>query len=75
MGGGGGEIDGYGHAGGRYEWENAAPTGVARAAGLHCSRLDGTPATYNEPDPYLPDLVICRKEIAGDLLASIQKFL
>ena len=70
-----GENDAYVHAGGQYEWDNAAPIGVALAAGLHCSRLDGTPATYNEPDPYLPDLVICRKEIAEDLLASIQKFL
>ena len=70
-----GDNDAYIHAGGQYEWDNAAPIGVALAAGLHCSRLDGTPATYNEPDPYLPDLVICRKEIAEDLLASIQKFL
>ncbi len=63
-----GEADIYPHAGGQYEWDSCAPVAVARAAGLHCSRLDGSPLTYNNADPYLPDLLICRPEWADRCL-------
>lgn len=66
-----GDADAYVHAGGQWEWDSAAPVGVALAAGLHCSRIDGTPLQYNEPHPYLPDLLICRKDLAVPLLAGI----
>jgi 3'(2'), 5'-bisphosphate nucleotidase len=66
-----GQADAYVHGGGQYEWDSAAPVAVARAAGLHTSRLDGSPLTYNQPDPWLPDLLICRPELAGRLLAAI----
>ncbi len=59
-----GEADIYAHSGGQYEWDNCAPVAVARAAGLHCSRLDGSPLVYNNENPYLPDLLICRAEWA-----------
>lgn len=59
-----GDADIYAHSGGQYEWDNCAPAAVALAAGLHCSRLDGSPLVYNNPDPYLPDLLICRPEWA-----------
>lgn len=62
------EVDAYVHAGGQYEWDSAAPVAVARAAGLHTSRLDGSPLRYNQPDPYLPDLVVCRPELADRIL-------
>lgn len=58
-----GEAEVYLHSGGQYEWDSAAPVAVARAAGLHASRLDGSPLRYNQADPYLPDLVICRQEL------------
>ena len=60
-----GGIDIYAHSGGQYEWDSCAPVAVAAAAGLHVSRLDGSPLRYNQPDPYLPDLLICRSELAG----------
>jgi 3'(2'), 5'-bisphosphate nucleotidase len=63
-----GEADIYLHSGGQYEWDNCAPAAVAKAAGLHVSRADGKPLQYNNPDPYLPDLLICRKEIAEQVL-------
>lgn len=66
-----GDNDAYIHAGGQYEWDSAAPVGVARAAGLHCSRLDGSELTYNNEDTFLPDVVICRPEIAEDVLAAL----
>jgi 3'(2'), 5'-bisphosphate nucleotidase len=65
-----GEVDAYVHAGGQYEWDSAAPTAVARAVGLHASRLDGSPLVYNQPEPWLPDLVVCRPELAEAILAA-----
>lgn len=70
-----GDFDGYIHAGGQYEWDQAAPVGVAMAAGLHCSRLDGSPIKFNNEDTYMPDLVVCRKELADDILAHAAQFL
>jgi 3'(2'), 5'-bisphosphate nucleotidase len=64
-----GEVDVYAHSGGQYEWDSAAPVGVAAAAGLHVSRLDGAPLEYNRPEPYLPDLLICRPELRDAVLA------
>jgi 3'(2'), 5'-bisphosphate nucleotidase len=66
-----GEVDAYLHGGGQYEWDSAAPVGVALAAGLHASRIDGSPLRYNQPDPLLPDLLICRAELAKPLLGAI----
>jgi len=63
-----GHADAYVHAGGQYEWDSAAPAGVALAAGLHASRLDGSPLRYNQPSPWLPDLIVCRPEIADRVL-------
>ncbi|OBK19297.1 3'(2'),5'-bisphosphate nucleotidase CysQ [Mycobacterium asiaticum] len=64
-----GRSDVYVHAGGQFEWDSAAPVAVARAAGLHTSRIDGSPLAYNQPDPKLPDLVVCRPEFADAVLA------
>ncbi|PJE24272.1 MAG: 3'(2'),5'-bisphosphate nucleotidase CysQ [Mycobacterium sp.] len=63
-----GLSDVYVHAGGQYEWDSAAPVAVARAAGLHSSRIDGSPLLYNRADPKLPDLVVCRPELAESVL-------
>jgi 3'(2'), 5'-bisphosphate nucleotidase len=67
-----GEADVYAHSGGQYEWDSAAPVAVARAAGLHCSRLDGAPLVYNQPDSWLPDLLICRPELAERVIAALR---
>ncbi|MFJ3162761.1 inositol monophosphatase family protein [Streptomyces kanasensis] len=66
-----GDARAYLHAGGQYEWDSAAPAAVALAAGLHVSRLDGTPPVYNRADPYLPDLLVCRPQDAAALLAAV----
>ena len=68
-----GEAEIYLHVGGQYEWDNAAPVAVAKAAGLHCSRIDGSPLRYNQANTYLPDLLICRHEFAQTVLALIAK--
>src|SRR5215471_3820074 len=66
-----GEVDAYVHAGGQYEWDSAAPAAVALAAGLHASRLDGSALRYNQPDPVLPDILICPVVLAESLLEAI----
>ena len=63
-----GQADIYVHSGGQYEWDNCAPIAVASAYGLHGSRLNGDPLTYNNANPYLPDLLICRSELATPIL-------
>jgi 3'(2'), 5'-bisphosphate nucleotidase len=68
-----GENDVYLHSGGFYEWDTAAPVAVARAAGLHVSRIDGSDVVYNQENPYLPDILVCRPAIAGRLLNAIRE--
>lgn len=66
-----GDADAYIHAGGQYEWDSCAPVAVALAAGLHASRLDGSPLVYNRPDTYLPDLLICRADMAEPIRLAL----
>ncbi len=65
-------ADAYVHAGGQYEWDNAAPVAVARAAGLFCSRVDGSELVYNKDDVSLPDLIVCRTELAESIVAFVR---
>jgi 3'(2'), 5'-bisphosphate nucleotidase len=69
----GGENDVYLHSGGFYEWDTAAPVAVARAVGLHVSRVDGSDVAYNQDDPLLPDILVCRPAIAGLLLNAVRE--
>jgi 3'(2'), 5'-bisphosphate nucleotidase len=66
-------TDAYVHAGGQYEWDNAAPVAVARAAGLFCSRVDGSELRYNQDDVSLPDLIVCRPELAEPILDFVRR--
>ncbi len=67
-----GEAEAYVHAGGQYEWDSCAPVAVALAAGLHASRIDGTPLRYARPDPWLPDLVVCHPMLADAVLGAVR---
>jgi 3'(2'), 5'-bisphosphate nucleotidase len=69
-----GAADVYIHSGGQYEWDSAAPVAVALAAGLHASRIDGSALAYNQPDPFLPDLLVCRHHLARPALNAIQRW-
>ena len=66
-------TDAYVHAGGQYEWDNAAPVAVARSAGLFCSRVDGSELRYNQDDVSLPDLVVCRPELSDQILEFVRR--
>jgi 3'(2'), 5'-bisphosphate nucleotidase len=67
-------TDAYVHAGGQYEWDSAAPVVVARAAGLHTSRADGAELRYNQSDVLLPDLLVCRPELAEPITAFVRDY-
>jgi 3'(2'), 5'-bisphosphate nucleotidase len=67
-----GDADAYLHSGGQYEWDSAAPVAVAQAAGLHTSRLDGSPLAYNQAGPFLPDILVCPAGLAGTLLDCLR---
>ena len=66
-----GQAEIYLHSGGQYEWDNCAPVAVARAHGLHCSRIDGSELRYNNRETYLPDLLVCRPEWAERVLDAV----
>lgn len=68
-----GQADIYLHSGGQYEWDSCAPVAVALAHGLHASRIDGSPLVYNQRDTYMPDLLICRKEHAQQVLDLVRE--
>jgi 3'(2'), 5'-bisphosphate nucleotidase len=66
------EVDAYVHAGGQYEWDSAAPVAVCAAAGLHTSRVDGSPLQYNCERPWLPDLLVCKPSVAQRVLDGVR---
>lgn len=66
-----GQAEIYLHSGGQYEWDSCAPVAVAKAHGLHCSRLDGSELIYNQRDTYMPDLLICRPEFATRVFEAL----
>ena len=68
-----GRADVYVHAGGQYEWDSAAPVAVARAAGLHTSRIDGSALVYNRDQPSLPDLLVCVPRYTAAALAALAR--
>lgn len=68
-----GEAHAYVHAGGQYEWDSCAPAAIAAAAGLHVSRLDGSPLIYNRVDPWLPDIIVCRPDLRDRLLSALSE--
>ncbi|ASJ92379.1 3'(2'),5'-bisphosphate nucleotidase CysQ [Porphyrobacter sp. CACIAM 03H1] len=67
-----GEAEVYLHSGGQHEWDSCAPVAVAMANGLHCSRIDGSRLIYNRPDTYMPDLLVCRSELAANVLEAVR---
>jgi 3'(2'), 5'-bisphosphate nucleotidase len=66
-----GEAEIYLHAGGQYEWDSAAPVAVAMASGLHATRLDGSALRYSQPDPWLPDLMVCHPTLVDQVTDAV----
>ncbi|HEY0623377.1 3'(2'),5'-bisphosphate nucleotidase CysQ [Sphingomonas sp.] len=68
-----GEAEIYLHSGGQHQWDNCAPVAVALAAGLHASRIDGSPLIYNQRESSIPDVLICRRELAASVLEQVAR--
>lgn len=68
-----GEAEIYLHSGGQHQWDNCAPVAVALAAGLHASRIDGAPLVYNQRESSIPDVLICRRELAASVLEQVAR--
>jgi 3'(2'), 5'-bisphosphate nucleotidase len=68
-----GEAAVFFHAGGQYAWDTAAPTAVALAAGVHVSRLDGSPMRFDCADPWTPDVLVCRPQLREAALAALAR--
>ncbi|MFT5734542.1 MAG: 3'(2'), 5'-bisphosphate nucleotidase [Planctomycetota bacterium] len=68
-----GDADMYVHKIGLKEWDTCAPETIARAAGWHVCRLDGTAHTYNRRDPKNHELVVCRPAVKASVLAALQE--
>ena len=66
-----GDADVYVHSGGQHVWDSAAPVAVAASAGLHTSRADGSPLVYDGESTWLPDLLVCRPELAVPVLDAL----
>jgi len=66
-----GQADVYVHDAPLYEWDVCAPVAVAAAAGLHVSDAYGANFEFNQPFPVVRGLVICRPELAADVLALV----
>lgn len=70
-----GDADAYLHLGGQYEWDSAAPVGVAIAAGFKATRVDGSPLEYNRQNPWLPDQLVCRADVHDSMVAAVRSAL
>jgi len=68
-----GRAEAYVHDTGFYEWDVAAPYGVAMHYGLVPSHVDGSPVTFNHMPPYVTDLLVSHPAIVGHLLAALQE--
>ncbi len=66
-----GRAEAYVHDTGFYEWDVAAPFGVARHYGYEASHVDGLPMAFNQMPPFVTDLVVSHPMIAADLRASL----
>jgi 3'(2'), 5'-bisphosphate nucleotidase len=66
-----GDADIYLHSGGQHVWDSAAPVAVAAAAGIHTSRLDGSPLDYRGVSTWLPDILVCRHDLRDRVLNAL----
>ncbi len=59
-----GRAEAYVHDTGFYEWDVAAPYGVAMHYGYIASHVDGSPVTFNHLPPYVTDLTVSHPQLA-----------
>lgn len=68
-----GRADAYIHDTGFYEWDVAAPYGVAEHYGVMCSHVSGEPITFNHMPPYVEDLIVAQAQLYPFLRQAISE--
>ena len=66
-----GRAEAYLHNTGFYEWDLAAPQGVAERYGLAISHWDGGQITFNHMPPFVKNVFVAHPAVAADLEASL----
>lgn len=66
-----GRAEGYMHDTGFYEWDVAAPIGVAQHLGFDASHVDGSEVTFNHMPPYVTNLVVSHPALTDALHEAI----
>jgi len=67
-----GRAEAYVHDTGFYEWDVAAPYGVAIHYGLVPSHLDGSAAVFNQMPPFVTDLMVSHPDLVAPLRSALQ---
>ena len=67
-----GRAEAYVHDTGFYEWDVAAPLSVAHAQGLVGSHIDTSAIAFNQPRPYVTDLLVGIPAVAEHLRRAMQ---
>lgn len=68
-----GRAEAYVHDTGFYEWDVAAPYGVALHYGLVPAHITGEPVLFNAMPPYVSDLVVSHPALIGPLRAALRE--
>ena len=66
-----GNADVYLNTGGLFEWDLAAPLGVACHHGLVVCQINGEPFAFNQVNLKLTGALICRPELQKIILKSL----
>lgn len=66
-----GKADLYINTGGFYEWDIAAPAAVAKANGLSVLCTNGEELTFNNPEVYVPNVVMGKPEFVQAVIKSL----
>jgi 3'(2'), 5'-bisphosphate nucleotidase len=66
-----GRADAYVHDTGFYEWDVAAPYGVAQHYGLRCSNTSGDGITFNHMPPYVHNLIVSHAQLYTHLMQAL----
>lgn len=68
-----GRAEAYVHDTGFFEWDVAAPYGVATHYGLVPSHVDGSAVTFNHMPPYVTDLLVSHPDLVTELRAALRE--
>ncbi|MFM7598948.1 MAG: 3'(2'),5'-bisphosphate nucleotidase CysQ [Actinomycetota bacterium] len=68
-----GRAEAYVHDTGFYEWDVAAPLSVAHAQGLVASHIDASAIAFNQPRPYVTDLLVGIPSVADGLREAMRR--